>query len=322
MREWVDIHAQLEEAVEELAARASRRREAQPEGGSPKAEGGRRSPNLASAVAKYAAIHRSILTGLFGHVAQREERNKYRLGGNKQAMVFPGSGLFEKAPLRGRGGELASGRQPLSPERGHPQPPWLVAGELMETSRLFLRIVAAMDPEWIIELAPHLVKTTHEHPHWDRESGRVVCVEKVLLRGLVLRERRVGYLKVNPADATTLFTRSALIEGDLDPTPYRFLEHNRQMREKVEMWQTRLPHRLVADLDEALFRFYAQRLQEAGSTHDLDRMLKTHEPSFLCATEADLLGEHARQFNPATFPDTLAVGGQSVFVKYAYAPGE
>ena len=321
MREWVDVHTQLEDAVEGLSTRSSRREEApsqKSEIRNPKSEV-KQSP-LTSAAKNYAAIHRSILTGLFGHVAHREQKNQYRLGGNKPAMIFPGSGLFEKAPTRES--KSAAAKQPRSQEHSQAQPAWLVAGELMETSRLFLRIGAAIDPEWVIELAPHLVKITHENPRWDAKLGRVLCTEKVLLRGLVLREQQVGYLKVNPVEATTMFIRSALIEEDMDATPYRFVEQNRQMREKVEMWQTRLPHRLVPDLEETLFQFYAQRLQEVGSTHDLNRVIKAHPPLYLCATEADLLGEHARDFNSAAFPDAVPVDGQPVPITYAYAPGE
>ncbi|MBI5385887.1 MAG: ATP-dependent RNA helicase HrpA [Verrucomicrobia bacterium] len=378
MREWVDIHAQLEEAVEDLQSSKFKVQ------GS-KSEGSSQQPQMRSAFTQeYAAVHRSILTGLFGHLARREDKNLYRLGGNKQAMVFPGSGLFEKTPERGAKRESAAGKPPPSQERRHAQPAWLIAGELLETSRLFLRMVAALDPEWVIELAPHLVKITHENPHWDAETGRVLCTEKFLLRGLVLREGRVGYLKVNTAEATEIFIRAALVEegiteraevhplspaagaarGSLSrsgrntedapenprvvkarnvaaaetaarrlvgkrPTEsvsnasYRFLEHNHQLREKVEMWQTRLPHRVVPDLDEALFQFYAKHLHECGSTHDLNRLIKSqHEPDFLCATDADLLGEHAASFDRGTFPDTVTVDGQSVSIAYAYAPGE
>jgi ATP-dependent helicase HrpA len=330
MREWVDIHAQLEDAVGETTSTdewCMASSAADPAGHGRQGSASRQAGNPArhrgksAFTPKYAAVHRSILTGLFGHVAQREQTNVYRLGGNKPAMIFPGSGLFHKAERRSKTGSPPP-KSSKGQETDHAQPRWLVAGELMETSRLFLRIAAAVDPEWVIELAPHLVRTTHENPHWDRESGRVLCTEKVLLRGLILREEQAGYLQVNPAETTTIFIRSALIEEDIDATPYRFLEHNRQMREKVEMWQTRLPHRLVPDLDDTLFTFYAQRLHEVGSTHDLNRLLKAHGPSFLCATESDLLGEHARTFDAASFPDAVPVDGHPVSVKYAYAPGE
>ena len=318
MREWVDVHAQLEQVVAEMDSWSGHgpRREPEPEA-KPRLKAERRHPTGFDP--RYAAIHRAILTGLLGHVARREEKNVCRLGGNKPAMMFPGSTLFAKADRPVAGGADASHRAADGPR---PSPsPWVVAGELLETSRLFLRIAAAIDPEWIIDLAPHLVKVSYEHPHWDRGAGRVVCTEKVMLRGLVLRERRTGYLQVNPAQATALFIRSALVEEDVDGS-YRLLEVNRRLREKIEMWQTRLSHRVVPDLDEALFEFYAARLENTASIHDLDRLLQTHRtPDFLCATEADLLGDHADAFQRGGFPDAISVAGHSVPVSYAYAPG-
>ncbi len=318
MREWVDVHGQLQDAVEELkcSERTSVPRETKP----PQTHRGKRAG--AEFDARYAAVHRSILTGLFGHVAQRENRNLYRLGGNKQAMVFPGSGLFEKTAGRGSEGKPASKLCASSAEPTPAQPKWLIAGELLETSRLFIRIVAAITPDWVIELAPHLIKIAHEHPHWDREAGRVLCTERITLRGLVLREGPTGYLKVNAADATEIFIRSALIEEDLDGR-HAFLEHNRRLRRKIEMWQTRMRHHASVDLDEALFAFYAARVQNVASIHDLNRLLKGQAQSdFLCATEADLLGEQAASFDAGTFPDAVQVGRHSVPVNYAYAPAQ
>lgn len=368
MREWVDVHAQLEEAVQDLKNDWSRERPI-PNAANPPPEASTTVPEQAATRHGlragmplggrwYAAIHRSILTGLFGHVARREERNLYRLGGNKQAMIFPGSGLFEKpggrsagpgrgAPAVGGGSEAArragvrggGGMVDHGPSNGRRegdsapcaeqgqggragQPPWLVAGELLETSRLFLRRVAEVDPEWVIELGPHLVRVTHEHPRWERRAGRVLCTERVLLRGLVLRERPVGYLQINPAEATEIFIRAALVEEDVDGR-YAFLEHNRRLRRKLELWQTRIRHRAGGDLGEALFRFYAGRLERVGSVHDLNRVLKAQcNPQFLCATVADLLGDAAAAYDTAAFPDAVRVGSAAVPLSYAYAPGE
>ena len=97
------------------------------------------------------------------------------------------------------------------------QPEWLVAGEIVETTRSFGRTMAAIDPAWVIELAPHLIRTTHDHVRWDATSGRVLARERVRLRGLVLRERTVGYGRVNPAEATEIFIRAALVGEELLP---------------------------------------------------------------------------------------------------------
>lgn len=345
MREWRDVHAEIEDAVAELG---NPRHFVQ----TPKHDAATGSPEPETRKSKtgfdprYTAIHRSILTGLWGHVVQRQDRNLYRLGGGRQVMVFPGSALFAKPLPTPKSGPAAAAGKP-SGKAG--QPEWLVAGEIVETTRPFARTVAAIDPAWIIELAPHLVRVTHDQARWDSEAGRVLARERVLLRGLVLRERTIGYGRANPTEATAIFIRAALIEtedggarvrsipasgktGDertarpsLAPPggSYAFLAHNRRLREKIELWQTRLSQRVVPDLDEALFQFFATRLTDVSSWHDLNRVLKeAGRKDFLCATAADLLGEHANVFTQGAFPDVISVGKYAVPVGYAYAPGE
>ncbi len=356
MREWRDIHAQLQDSVEELGAQASRR-----EGPIP-------------ASADFNAIQRSILTGLWSNVAMRKERNLFQLGGNRDVMLFPGSGLFERTVEKRRGGPQPRTDRP-APKSA--QPKWVVAGEVVETSRLFLRSVAEIDPLWIVELAPHLCHRTFLNPHWAAAEGRVLAQEKVTLNGLVILERMVPYGKVNPREATELFIRSALVEEGLaahfrhgqskpvvvpqglqatkaasrgawqadveqalqdaadsrDEKPdlsrlsalYSFLEHNRQLREKIELWQTRLPSRVVSDLEEAIFQAYCKRLQNVSGIPELSRFLHegdATQPRFLHLSAADLLGSYESAFNSNLFPDTVPVGSEHLRLSYAYAPGE
>lgn len=311
MREWQDLHAQLAGTLEELGGFS-----------------------LNARPADGAAVHRSILTGLWGHVGQRTDRNLYRISGNRQVMLFPGSVLFAKTG-RSAGSRVAGPAEP-SPTKSS-QPPWIVAGEIVETSRPFARSVAAIEPDWILELAPHLVRVTVENPRWDAARGQVLATERTWLRGLVLRERNVGYVTVDPAAATAIFIRCALVEegllGETVPETeksrrppggrFPFLDANRALCEKIELWQTRLSQRRVPDLDEALNAFYAARVHAVGSVHDLHRWLREHEGGqSLCATEKDLLGSDASGFDPAVFPDAIAVGTREVPVAYAYAPGQ
>ncbi len=298
MREWTDLHAQLEEALDDL---------------------GKARPNTRSA--SPTAIHRAILAGLIGHVAQRTDTNTYRVAGGRQVMLFPGSGLFQKRKPHPQKPALSSHHRPPTNTAPH-QPAWIVAGEMVETTRAFARTAAGIDPEWILELAPQLCRTAIDHPRWDREAGRVLATERVRFRGLILREQTVGYGHTHPAEATDLFLRSALVPEQLDP-PYPFLEHNRHLREKIEWWQTRLHQRVVPDLDEALCAFYAARLRDVSSTHDLNRSLKAAgDDAFLRATIPDLLGEHASALDAQTVPDTVPLGSQAVPICYRYAPGE
>jgi ATP-dependent helicase HrpA len=336
MREWRDIHAQLREAVADLG-----------------------DITASSAPAGYDAIHRCILTGLWGHVAFKKERNFYTLAGNRIAMVFPGSALFERnESSRGKRGKEAPDK-PVSEKTS--QPRWTVSGEILETSRLFVRTVAEINPQWIVDLGGHVTRRTVRDPRWDALSGRVLATERLTLNGLEVLERSISYGQENPADATALFVRSALVEnGILEhfkpragrsarapiahadageqaefeaegardfshlPGLLRFLEHNHQLRQKIEIWQTRLSQRVAADLEESFFQYYQQRLENVSSVADLNRVLREHitgNPEFLRMTPADLLGDKAAAFESGEYPDTLAVGERNVPLAYAYAPG-
>ncbi|MGE3309291.1 MAG: ATP-dependent RNA helicase HrpA [Limisphaerales bacterium] len=336
MREWQDLHAQLHGALEDVAT-----------------------VRLNESSADYGAIHRSILAGLLGHVGQRKERNLYRTGGNRELQVFPGSALHERGQPPPRKG-TPGGRQEPKP-RPSSQPGWMMAGEIVETSQLFARTLAGIEPQWIVDLAPHLCKVSHRAPHWSASAGRVLIDEIFTLHGLEVMRRKVAYGNLDPAEATAIFIRSALIEeallpgmgasvreDDDDPTDatgrgpgvsrtlrsasrtvaeippqYRFLEHNRKVRQKLEDWQTRLRRNDLGNLEEALARFYSDRLRGVASVDELNRHLReTGGPEALCVREEDLGGGRAAEFDAETFPEAVHVGGQAVPLSYAYAPGE
>lgn len=367
MREWVDIHAQLSSTFHEtLACRADHDVE-EDEADTPTT-----TPNTKGVPTsvlqwkledpKCQGIHRSILAGLLGHVAIRTERNLYKALGNRQVAVFPGSGLHDKAPVPAKTNAPATafvrGGQP--PEKAS-QPAWVVAGEIVETSRLFIRTLAGIDPEWIVELGDHLCKRTYDLPGWDAASGQVSARERITFHGLEIRHRRVAYGPIQPVEATQIFIRSALVEEGLLPDAEeseepdvpragqrkgagqapprarppgrqrwqvhstRFLEHNRALREKIETWRTRTRHHGLGDLDDLLFRFYANQLSNVSSVPELNRILRGElekNPDFLCATEKDWIGDVNLEFDAQAFPSNLQVGDHAVPIAYAYAPGE
>ena len=327
MREWQDLHAQLHGALEDL---------------------GRFKLNESNA--DYAAIHRSILTGLLGHVALRKERNQYQGTGNRLLAMFPGSALYDSNERQPKPA-ARNANQPSPKPASTQQPPWIVAGEIVETSQLFARTNAGIDPLWIVQLAPHLCKTTHQNPHWSVAAGNVLVEERTTLYGMEVRKVKVSHGNINPEEAAEIFIRAALVEDDLLPSrrkvtddesddddtrilrsadkpqplppQYSFLEHNRKIREKIENWQTRVRSHSLGNLDEKLFEFYAQRIQKVSSVHELNRLIRDcGGPEFLCATEADLTGGTALDFDSDAFPDAVPLGGQPVAVAYAYSPGE
>lgn len=343
MREWQDLHAQLHDALEELGT-----------------------VRLNESNAAYDAVHRSVLAGLLGHVARREERNQYLGIANRRLQVFPGSTVHERVerPPRGRPGKgNAPGRAPAPPSN---QPPWIVAGEIVETTQVFARTLAGIEPTWIVELAPHLCRVTHLRPHWSASAGRVLVEEVTTFSGLEVRRRNVAYGNLNPDEATAIFIRSALVEEDLLPprptlpddegaardprrskadlrtrlqriaetlpaavagidlpAAFRFVAHNRRVRQKIEDWQTRVRRTDAGDVDQALFDFYAARLKGVSSRDELHRWLgASSDPQALCASEADLTGGRRLEYDVEAFPDAIAVEGQPVELRYAYAPGE
>lgn len=335
MREWNDLYEQLKDLISELrpgvsisidrkiSRRSSRRRK-----NSHDASG------LSQAVR--AGIHRSVLSGLVGHIAHRKNRNQYRAAGEREVMVFPGSSLFNKSkPPSGKGRKNV---QDFESVESKAQPEWIVAGEIVETSRLFARTVAGINVAWVEEIAPHICLKTYHDAHWSDKKERVVVLERVRAHGLLIQERWIDYGKIDPKAATAIFIRQALVREDEYESIYdleedspegfrkrlKFIEHNRSLCRKLELWQTRNAQSSFVDVYQALSLFYSRWLESVSSIHDLNRILKEHhlQKDFLFATEKDLLGEHSHGYDSQMFPDEVQLSGYSVGASYAYAPGK
>ncbi len=159
----------------------------------------------------------------------RKDKNIYSAARGRQAMVFPGSNIFNK------GGQ------------------WIVASELVQTSRLFARTAANIDAAWIEEIGRHVCKYSWSEPHWEKKRGQVVAFEKATLYGLTVVDRRkVNFARINPAEARKIFIRSALVEGDL-PGRYGFLDHNRALLSEIEQLESKTRRRDLLVDDEAFF---------------------------------------------------------------------
>ncbi|EDY22045.1 helicase-associated domain protein [Chthoniobacter flavus Ellin428] len=298
MREWRDIHRQLADAMDEDAP----------------ARGGNRQPEENA----YPPIHRAILAGLLGHIAFRQERNVYKASGERLVTLFPGSNLYER---RDKPKKNAAPAKPADKSR---QPQWIVAGEIVETSLLFARMVAGINPEWIIDLGGHLCTFRYTEPYWSAKAGRVLVLERVLISGLEITRRHVDFGRIEPEKATELFIRGALVAEEAK-LPHRFFSENHQVREKIETALTRVRSRRAHDLDEAMYQFYAERITNVSSVHDLNRFVRdriAREPDFLCATETDLVGEDDTTYDRQLFPDQVSLGNTALPVTYAYTPGQ
>ncbi|MFZ2448830.1 MAG: ATP-dependent RNA helicase HrpA [Syntrophobacteraceae bacterium] len=276
MREWRDIFEEIRSILDDLGDFAEN-----------------------PAPASYDAVHRSILSGYLSQVAVRKEKNIYTAARNRQAMVFPGSGLFN------RGGQ------------------WLVASELVQTSRLFARTAANIEPEWIEETGKHLCRYSWSEPHWEKKRGQVVAFEKATLYGLtVVEQRKVDYGRINPVEAHDIFIRSALVEGEISGK-YEFLEHNRELVARIEELESRTRRRDLLVDDEVLFGFYDSRLPQICDQRTFDRLIKDQGgDGFLKMSEKDLLRAEPDFDALEQFPDTFDIGGTQLPLRYCFRPGE
>ncbi len=248
--------------------------------------------------ATYEALHRCICAGYLSHIGMRKEKNIYQAAKGRQVMIFPGSGLFN------RGGE------------------WIVAAELVQTSRLFARTVAVIEPQWLERLGRHLCRYSYSDPHWEKRRGQVVAAEQVTLYGLkIVSGRKVNYARICPREAREIFIRSALVEGEL-PRRYPFWEHNRDLLKEIEEMENKIRRRELLVDDEAVFRFYDERLPEIADIRSFDRWLKESGGDVaLQMSQRDLLRTEPDQQRLAAFPDTLEIGELRLPVRYCFDPG-
>ena len=247
-------------------------------------------------------VHRALLAGLLSHLGVREsERKDFTGARGAKFMIWPGSALFAKPPR------------------------WVMVGELVETSRLWGRDVAQIEPEWAEQLAAHLVRRTYSEPHWSTKRAAAMAYEKVTLYGVpIVSQRLVGYGRVDPELSRELFIRHALVEGDWR-THHRFFHDNRALLADVGELEHRLRRRDVVVDDETLFAFYDSRIPaEVVSGRHFDAWWKKArgaEPDRLTFTEDLLLGEHADTLDVAAFPTTWPVDGGELRLTYQFEPG-
>ena len=295
MREWRDIHGQLELALREIGGFAQSQ---QPAG--------------------FDAVHRALVTGLLSNVAEKKEVNFYQATRNREVMLFPGSGLFQS---RIAGGRKAAAARRVAADR---TPGWIVAAEMVETSRLFARTCARIDAAWLVQLGGHVCRRSYADPAWEPHSGRVLVRETMVLYGLQILSHKVPYQRVDPQHATEIFIREGLMGDDVLNTPHAFLDHNRRLYHKLATFQTRLRRLRHFDLDEAVYRFYAKRLEAVSSLHDLNRVIverSSGSGDFLRMGESDILpADDAVDLN--AFPDVLTIDGEELALAYAYRPGD
>ena len=206
-----------------------------------------------------------------------------------------------------------------------------MAAEIMETSRLYARTCARIDPTWALDLAAHVVRVATSEPFWDEKAGRVKVKQRTRLYGLEIDSRAVSYGKINPTEATEIFIREGLV-NDTITWPFDFLKHNRAVRESIIERLTRARHGGYLNLDEMMYRFYAARLTlaEAGPEGissvaelvDLLRERRAAQPDTLFVAETDLHDPTEVEIDEASFPPSVPLQNSALPLQYAYRPGQ
>ena len=296
IREWQDLFAQLREMGRTANIHAS---------------GGRD----INASAHEVDIHKSLLTGLLSHVGVKEEREKDSKGrtrgpreylgarGTKFA-IFPGSGLFKKGP------------------------DWVLSAELVETSRLWARTNAAIEPQWIEEVGKHLISVQYSEPHWSLSSGAAVAYAKGTLFGLTIyADRPVQYARVDAAAAREIFIQSALVEGQWH-TQHKFYLRNQRALAEVEELEARLRRRDLRVDDSVLFAFYDARIPaHVTDVRAFDKWWKQarlEDDNFLDFNPEKLINEEAADYDDSQFPrqwvQRTDSGELTLDLRYEYAP--
>ncbi|MGK6325813.1 ATP-dependent RNA helicase HrpA [Erwinia sp. DT-104] len=257
---------------------------------------------LNSEPADFRGVHTALLTGLLSHIGQKDvEKQEYSGARNARFSIFPGSGLFKKPPK------------------------WTMVAELVETSRLWGRIAARIEPEWIEPLAQHLIKRSYSEPHWEKGQGAVMASEKVTLYGLpIVAARKVNYGPIDPVLSRELFIRHALVEGDWQ-TRHAFFRANLKLREEVEELEHKSRRRDILVDDETLFTFYDQRIpHEVISARHFDSWWKKasrEQPELLNFAKEMLIREGAENISKLDYPNFWQQGNLKLKLSYQFEPG-
>ena len=288
MREWQDVHEQIVDILEESGFDLDK------------------PPRVASVQdpdeefsAHYIAVHKSILSGFLSNIAVKKEKNIYQATKQRQAMIFPGSGLFNKAGQ------------------------WIVAAEMVETSRLFARRIAMINSDWLEDLGGVQCRYSHTNPRWRKNREAVVADEQVSLYGLVIVSgRQVQFGPKNSEMASEIFIQSALIEGDVKSV-LPFMSHNWALIEEFRDIENRIRRRDLVVREEDLAEFYRQRLPGVYDMPSLKKRIKEkRSDEFLKMQASDVLAVLPDNEQLSLYPDTVSVGTETYACAYRFEPGQ
>ena len=248
----------------------------------------------------YAAVHKAILSGLLSQVGHKTEEGDFLGARQRRFWVHPSSVI------------------------GRKKPNWIMAAELVETTKLFARMVAKIEPDWIEPLARHLIKTNHFEPHWEKKRGQVVAFEQVTLYGMIVVARRpVHFGPIDPPAARELFIREGLVRGEIHSRA-KALTANRELLELFDELEAKARRRDIIADEDTLFAYYDARLpQDIYQTASFETWYKRESaknPQLLVMRDEDVLARDASEVTAAQYPDHLRIGELQLPLEYHFEP--
>ncbi|MFI7551077.1 ATP-dependent RNA helicase HrpA [Micromonospora sediminimaris] len=302
VREWQDIVSQLRQVLRTPDDRNRGRGRRGGADGAPDGGGRRQVGADLPEEIDTPKVHQSLLPGLLSHVGLKDAQKHEYLGarGAKFAL-FPGSALFRKPPR------------------------WVMAAELVETSRLWGRVNGRIEPEWVEPLAQHLVKRSYSEPHWEKKQAAVMAYEKVTLFGVPLvTSRKVNFGRIDPTLSRELFIRHALVEGDWS-THHQFWRDNQRLLTEIEELENRARRRDILVDDETIFQFYDERIPaDVVSGRHFDswwKKTRRERPELLTFTRELLVNAGRGGLDEADYPDEWRADGVALPLTYTFDPG-
>lgn len=293
LREWNDIHKQIIKVLKEHDIQGNQTIPCQI------GTKGMKAKAFEAGGPLYIALHQSFLSGYLSNIAHKKEKNIFTAAKGQQAMIFPGSGLFNTA--------------------GN----WIVAAEFVKTSQVFARTVANIDPEWLEQIGGDLCTHTYSDPHWKKKRGEVVAKEQVSLFGLIIvNNRTIAYGKINPQESGELFIRHALVQREIHQI-FEFMTHNQKLIDEIETLEHKTRKKDILASEQDIYLFYQSRLPKPFyNIRTFSRFIKDQpNQNFLKMTLEDLQKSSIDKKELSLFPDSLRMTHGRFRLEYEFDPG-
>lgn len=300
LREWQDIFSQLKLTLKEqkITLTSVDYQFSLPD----IANGSNEKKQEAAIPSSLVPVHQALLSGLLSHLGQQDENREFKGARGSKFFIFPGSALSKKPPK------------------------WLMSAELVETSRLFARMNARIDPLWIEPLAEHLLKRSYSEPHWEKKQGAVMAFEQVSLYGLsIVTKRKINFNQIEPHTCRELFIREALVNGDC-AIKEKFLPHNQSLVASIEALEQKARRKDFLIDEQQLVDFYAEKLPETvicqRSFLAWWKKAKQQNSVLLNFTKEFLLNESSNELSSKEYPDTWQQQNLTLPLAYHFSPGD